>query len=194
MKMFNKGFTLIELMIVVAIVGIFALLSLPYMASMFERTGIKTTLEVVSADLRLGKSEAIKRNSPVYFRMSSVAATGEDWCYGISTEDHCDCNETDEGAADYCNIKVMTANKLNGTSITGVPAAGGGVALEFMFAAGTGITQTIDSLTDADGNTVNKDREFDIHSSANNYDATVSLFPLGLPSFCSDNLGSFRTC
>lgn len=188
MKMFNKGFTMIELMIVVAIVGIFALLSLPYMASMFERNGIKTTLEVVSADLRLGKSEAIKRNAPVYFRMSSVAVTGEDWCYGVSTESNCDCNETDVDAADYCNIKVMTANRLNGTTISGVPASGGGVALEFVFAAGTGVSQ-ID-----EGNTINTDRVFDIQSSATNYDATVTLSPLGLPSFCSDNLGSFRTC
>lgn len=80
----TKGFTLIELMVVIAIVGIIAGLSIPAFTSSIMQGRVKTVAYEVYQDVYLAKTEAIKRNTPAYvdFNMSSdnaVFGWGVNW-------------------------------------------------------------------------------------------------------------------
>lgn len=70
------GFSLIELVVVVAIAGILFATGLPAFQTMISSTRTKAVAESVLAGLRLAKSTAINRNAPVRFQLvSSLNAT-----------------------------------------------------------------------------------------------------------------------
>jgi type IV fimbrial biogenesis protein FimT len=71
------GFTVTEMLIVVAIMGILAAIATPYMGDMIRRQRIKTAAFDVFASLSFARSEAIKRNTAV-----TIQPTGGNWAAG----------------------------------------------------------------------------------------------------------------
>jgi len=61
----NKGFTVIELMIAVAVIAIITSLALPSYRSLMEKRQVTSGAEQVSAFLRAAQSDSIKRNREV---------------------------------------------------------------------------------------------------------------------------------
>jgi type IV fimbrial biogenesis protein FimT len=61
----ERGFTLVELMTVIAIVGIAASLALPDMSSFARRNQIAGATNTVLAMINAGRTEAVKRSLPV---------------------------------------------------------------------------------------------------------------------------------
>ena len=61
----SAGFTITEMLIVVAIMGILAAIATPYMGDMIRRQRIKTAAFDVFSSLAFARSEAIKRNTTV---------------------------------------------------------------------------------------------------------------------------------
>jgi type IV fimbrial biogenesis protein FimT len=62
---YNSGFTLVELMIVVAIVGILAAIGAPSFQDMLNQTRASGLANELAASLNLARSEAIKRGTQV---------------------------------------------------------------------------------------------------------------------------------
>lgn len=62
---YNSGFTLVELMIVVAIVGILAAIGAPSFQDMLNQTRASSLANELAASLNLARSEAIKRGTQV---------------------------------------------------------------------------------------------------------------------------------
>jgi type IV fimbrial biogenesis protein FimT len=72
------GFTLAEMMIVVAIIGILAAIAAPSMAEMIRAQRLRTAAFDVFAALSLARSEAIKRNVAV----TILPNAAPDWAQG----------------------------------------------------------------------------------------------------------------
>ncbi len=56
------GFTIIELMITIAVIAILAAIALPSFADMLERNRIKSAAESVKAEFQYARSEAVKQS------------------------------------------------------------------------------------------------------------------------------------
>jgi type IV fimbrial biogenesis protein FimT len=69
----GRGFTIVELMIVVAIVAVLAMVGLPSMRDLLKTNNMKTLSLDIYSSLALARSEAIKRNSA---SVSMIAAGG----------------------------------------------------------------------------------------------------------------------
>jgi type IV fimbrial biogenesis protein FimT len=107
-KTLNAGFTLIELMIVIAIIAIIAALAVPSYREMLERNRLKEAAESLASDMRFARTEAIKRSSDL--RLTLVAAS---WCYGIDDGNTaCDC-----GTPGDCAIKAVDGSQFQGITL-----------------------------------------------------------------------------
>lgn len=80
----TSGFTLIELMIGIAILAVLISVALPEFSTWIQNTKIRTAAESVQTGLQLARAEAVRRNTNVQFAFTtgsgwsiSVASTGE---------------------------------------------------------------------------------------------------------------------
>lgn len=82
-----RGFTLIELMIVVVLTGIMASLALPSFRSFVASQRVKTAASDFAMAAVFARSEAIKRNADVTLMPASAGATGwkDGWTVAVGT-------------------------------------------------------------------------------------------------------------
>ena len=78
-----RGFTAIEMMIVVVIVAILTAIAVPNMLAMIRNQRIKTAAFDMFASLNFARSEAVKRNSAVTLTPTDAA----DWVKGWTITD-----------------------------------------------------------------------------------------------------------
>jgi Tfp pilus assembly protein FimT len=96
----RKGITLIELLVMLAIVLISTLLAIPLFTSLMQHYRITTAADELYATLQYARTEAVKRNTSVYVSVT----TGDTWCYGINTGSTCSCS-----TAGSCNLGSVSA-------------------------------------------------------------------------------------
>jgi prepilin-type N-terminal cleavage/methylation domain-containing protein len=103
----TRGFTLIELMVTVAVVVILGMLALPSMIAFRERATLRAGTEQVVSFWNQARFEAAKRNQMVKV---SVKTNGGAFCLGATTttdpadETICDCF-----TANACNVAAFPA-------------------------------------------------------------------------------------
>lgn len=99
----SSGFTLVELMVVLAITAIGVALATPTFEDIAERRQTTSAAEQLAAFLRTAQSEAVKRNEQIGINFTYTSAT--DWCVGVAEGiAFCDCKVTNAAAANYCDI------------------------------------------------------------------------------------------
>lgn len=92
----NRGFTLIELIVVIAITGILLALGLSGYRTWISNTRVRTATESIQNGLLLAKSEAIRRNNKVRFDLTAndptvtnvntvtASSTGTNWIVRVN--------------------------------------------------------------------------------------------------------------
>jgi len=76
-----KGFTLIELMVTLVVLGVLVFLALPTYTIWLQNTQIRTAGEAILSGMTLARSEAARRNTSVELRMDA----GSGWTVSISS-------------------------------------------------------------------------------------------------------------
>jgi type IV fimbrial biogenesis protein FimT len=122
-KQNNTGFTLTELLIVIAIIAILAVLAAPSFQDTLRTQRVEGAAEALLAALQNAKAEAIKRNSTVRIAFSPDTTDTEHstWCFGMvivpnpdtTPATTCDCT-----TANSC----MTGSVVKSTDYPGVTA------------------------------------------------------------------------
>lgn len=106
------GFTLIEMMVTIAIVTTLALFALPAMQNLVKNERIKTASLDTYMSLVLARSEAIKRNTS---NVSMIAATGG-WANGWTVCVDANAN----GVCDSGEVVLISEDPINTTlTVTG---------------------------------------------------------------------------
>jgi type II secretion system protein H len=116
-QLYNSGFTLVEMMVALAIAAIIATMAVPSMTTYFDKRRVIEAAEDLYANLQLARSEAIARSSTIRVRFNSAGGT---WQYGVSQNDLCDLTKTDptEANANACVLVVDDGDGVidNGTA------------------------------------------------------------------------------
>jgi len=81
-----RGFTVIELMVVIAMIGLMLVIGMPGFSAWLQSTQIRTSAEAIQNGLSLARAEAIQRNSQVLFQLTTTldntcatSTTGINW-------------------------------------------------------------------------------------------------------------------
>lgn len=171
----DLGFTLLELMITVAIAGIIATMAVPSFQRMLERNRLKEAVESLKSDLMFARTEAIKRSTNLNV---SIIVDGDDWCYGIDDDNTaCDCDTSGS-----CALKTVDGDEFTGT----IADASKNVAFNFRHGY----------LIDQDQE--EEDEDIEITLSTTNYSAKTTISIAGRITICSPDsskaMGGYDAC
>lgn len=110
----STGFTLVELLITIVVLGIIAGLGIPSLQNYILQTRVKTGSQELFTSLLYARSEALKRNGDVYVYSNGKTATG--WTDGWfvttdNTRTYADCEANQSGC-------LRVQEPLNGLTVT----------------------------------------------------------------------------
>ncbi len=99
----HKGFTVIELMVVIAIVGLITMFALPSYRTLIEKRLVTSGAEQLAGFISTAQIEAVKRSENI--TVSYTRTDSDTWCIGmVSGTTTCDCTDTDPTASTACVI------------------------------------------------------------------------------------------
>lgn len=135
MKAQRAGFTLIEMVVTIAIAGILAALAAPSFRDTIMNSRISSDASGLISDLALARSEAAKRGSAVSVCISSdgLTCTGTDWASGRLVFTDTGTVGTIDGTDTVLRVSgALTGNTLTSSDFTNtVTYAGTGVVAGF---------------------------------------------------------------
>lgn len=125
---FQRGFTVVELMVVVVILAILVTIAGPSFVRSYQSTIVSSSINSMMSDLRYARSEALRRGTRVVLCRSdnpevsspSCASTGLDWSGGWIV--FVDADSNNQFSTGDSVLKVQSANARVG-AITEVTAA-----------------------------------------------------------------------
>lgn len=103
----QQGFTLIEAMIVIAIVAVLLSIAVPSFNDFFEKNRLKRAAEAVYGLVANAKSESTIRDVDM-----QVTINAGEWCVGYATAANCNCTLSNPSAADACSVPVAGTDVL----------------------------------------------------------------------------------
>ena len=107
----RSGFTLIELMVAIAVAAIMLTWALPAFTDLIDSQRLRAVAQQIAADLRYARSEAVRRHAALPIGVSF--SPGEHWCYGISQQLPCDCAIQDWRSPRACLLDLSHERQLH---------------------------------------------------------------------------------
>ncbi|MEE2731106.1 MAG: GspH/FimT family pseudopilin [Pseudomonadota bacterium] len=122
----QQGFTIIELMITVALIAIIAAIGIPSFQDLMASNRVVASINELHAGLRLARIEAVKRNDTVVFCSTSDSAS----CSGTWGNGWLVFHDADgDGSVDADELIRVGEGVHNGYSLT---FSGGGTSISFL--------------------------------------------------------------
>ncbi|PCJ34219.1 MAG: hypothetical protein COA75_14080 [Cellvibrionales bacterium] len=144
----QQGFTLVELLIVIAIIAIVASIAVPSMTSFVNKNRVKRAAEEVYGLVTKARAEGVIRDKNMSVALTVVDE--DEWCLGYADVVGCDCTEGDLTVADACDVFVgdtRVQQVITSSGFDGVAMIGNNVT--FNFVKGTASTGNV-TLTSGD--------------------------------------------
>ena len=171
-----KGFTLIEGLIVVAIIGIVASFAVSSWGTLIAQKRVRASMETLYDTLKLARSESTKQHTAITVSFRHYNGSNPSWCYGISSSGDCDC-------------RVANACTINGTAVVQTDA----------------IVPCVLTVTNLSGATGSKHITFEgtrgtaSHSGSIQFvnstvSGTVSINAMGFINNCSNTVTGYPLC
>jgi prepilin-type N-terminal cleavage/methylation domain-containing protein len=163
----QRGVTLIEMSVTLLVLAVIVVVAVPSFRGMYERRRVVAAAEQVYNQLRLARSEAIKRSAEVHASFSDNDSVN--WSFGIS-DDAVTCDSTAAlGTANDCTLDIDGTDVLEAFSSEDYPNVSmtfSSASIDFDPIRGTAQSLTV-SLVSGD------------------YWAQVRVSPLGAVRLCS---------
>jgi len=111
----QRGFSLIELMVGIIILGVITSIGAPSFMSWIQNTQLRTAAETLTGGLQLARAEAVRRNTSVQFSLMGTDSTWTMGCVnwdanGDGTED-----DTDGDGIGDCPAVIQSRSGAEGT-------------------------------------------------------------------------------
>ena len=173
----QSGFTLIELMVTLAVFAILAALSAPSFARMIEKSRLRGAADDVVNLIGIARSEAVKRQRNV-----DVAFNTSTWCVGANRASDPASLGAPTPNASACDCTTASSCVLEGQQSVVTPPAGSGVtaaltgsATDFIFSGQLGTVLPIDTAPPG---------PLTLTSSSGDFALQISISPLGQVTTC----------
>lgn len=175
-KKSSAGFTLLEALIVIAIISTVTTLAVSSWSDVVAQKRTRATLDALADSLKLARSESIKRRATITVSFRDHAGTQPSWCYGLSDVGDCDCRAANACTIDGTEYVITDADYPIGLTATGLSGPDGAKYIEFEGIRGTvtepGSVQLINR----------------------GYSGRVSINAMGFISNCSANIAGYPSC
>lgn len=139
MKTSQRGFSIIEVAVVMVVIGMMLATAVPAMSAWFRNMKLRNQAETIQAGLQQARNEAVRRNQPVSFYLvstttankldnnCSVAANGTSWVVSLrSPAGACGATPT-ASSSDSTNPLIVTARTgadgASGVAVNGYAGA-----------------------------------------------------------------------
>jgi type IV fimbrial biogenesis protein FimT len=104
----QRGLTLLELIVALAIVAVLTTLAVPSFAGMLARHRLKAAAEQLQMDLAELRLMSAQRGQPLYLDVHA----GTQWCYALAVASGCDCR-----VPQGCQMKSVRAADHPGVTL-----------------------------------------------------------------------------
>ena len=181
----QRGFTLIELMVTIAVFALLLFLALPNYRIWIQNTQVRTAAEAILNGIQLARAEAVRRNTSVQFQLQA----GTTWTVGCEPA----VGDSNGDGVDDCPAVIQTRSTEEGgtTSATPVVTPGGATTVTF-----NGLGRVIPN-SDASPSITRVDMDSNTLPAADSRELRITIAPGGAVKMCDPQVttaGDPRAC